>query len=225
MKISNETLNILKNFSSINSGIFVNVGNTLSTMSLSKTILAKSKIKETFPQSFGIYDLNNLLALLSIEKDNTELEFDEHHVILSNLGGRSKINYRFTDKSMIVVPPDKEINIGTPDVIVSINVDDLRWINKISNLLQSPHIAFEGDGTTLNIVCFDLKNDSAHKNSLTIGETKMKFRFVFKVENINKILDDSYVVEISQRGITHWTNEANTIQYWITTEKDGNFYN
>ena len=221
MKISNETLNILKNFSTINSSIFVRKGNILSTISANKTVLAKAKISEDFPQEFAIYDLNNFLTLTSLDKDDTELDFDQHHVLIKSLGGRSKIYYRFTDKSMIVIPPEKDINFGSPDYTLTIAIDDLDWIKKIVSLLDSPNVAIEGKEGNLSIVAFDIKNDAANINSLTIGNTDKEFRAVFKAENL-KLIPDSYTVEISSKGIAHFVNESDVLQYWIPLEKDGN---
>ena len=221
MKISNETLNILKNFSTINSSIFVRKGNILSTISANKTVLAKAKITEDFPQEFAIYDLNNFLTLTSLDKDDTELDFDEHHVLIKSLGGRSKIYYRFTDKSMIVIPPEKDINFGNPDYTLTIAINDLDWIKKIVSLLDSPNVAIEGKEGNLSIVAFDIKNDAANINSLTIGNTDKEFRAVFKAENL-KLIPDSYTVEISSKGIAHFVNESDILQYWIPLEKDGN---
>ena len=61
MKLSEKTLNILKNFSSINQSILVKQGNQLRTISVAKNILAEAEIKEDFPRDFAIYDLNQFL--------------------------------------------------------------------------------------------------------------------------------------------------------------------
>jgi len=50
MKLSEKTLNILKNFSSINQSILVKQGNQLRTISVAKNILAEAEIKEDFPE-------------------------------------------------------------------------------------------------------------------------------------------------------------------------------
>ena len=59
MKLSNETLTVLKNFAGINQSILVRKGNKLRTISVMKNILAEAEITEEFPKDFGIYDLNN----------------------------------------------------------------------------------------------------------------------------------------------------------------------
>jgi hypothetical protein len=219
MKLSNETLTILKNFSTINSGIYFNAGKTLSTVSPTKTVLARAELKDEFPDSFGIYDLNNFLSVLSLGKDAAELEFDNAHVIVKALGGRSKIKYRVTDKAMIVTPPDKGINLVSVDVSFTLTAEDYDWITKTANVLQSPHIAFESDGKQFKIASFDIANDSAHVNSIELEvPVSESFRYVFKTENL-KMIPGTYKVEISAKGIGHFVNEKDSVQYWIAMEK------
>ena len=111
MKISQETINILKNYSQINQGIRFKKGKIISTISPQKNILVEATVKETFPNEFGIYDLPNLLSVLSLSKDDPELSFYDKYLTLSGHNGRSTITFRYTDLSMIVCPPDKNLTI------------------------------------------------------------------------------------------------------------------
>ena len=61
MKLSENTLAILKNFSGINNSILVKSGNKLRTISVAKNILAEAEIIEEFPKNFAIYDLSKFL--------------------------------------------------------------------------------------------------------------------------------------------------------------------
>jgi hypothetical protein len=223
MKLSNETLTILKNFSSINSGILFKKGKTLSTVSSTKTVLAQATLQEDVPQEFAVYDLNNFLSVLSLGKETPELEFDDKHILIKALGGRSKIKYRFADKSMIVIPPDKTVVMPSEDVSFTLDESDYDWITRTANVLQSPHIAIEGDGGKLKITSFDAKNDSANMNSVEIGETDKEFKSVFKTENL-KMIPGSYEVMVSSKGIAHFKNKKDSVEYWIATEKDSSTF-
>ena len=150
MKLSQETTAILKNFSHINQGIYFKKGNVISTMSPQKNILADATISEEIPQDFGIYDLNNFLSVTSLFKEGSELEFDDKHVIIKGLGGRSKIKYRITDPSMIVVAPDKRPNLPSVDVKFTFSKDDFEWVIKTATVLGAPHLAVESDGSTVD---------------------------------------------------------------------------
>jgi gp45 sliding clamp, C terminal len=220
MKISNETLTILKNFSSINSGIFVKQGNVLSTVSPQKNILADAVVSETFPLDFGIFDLNNFLSVISLFKDDAELDFDSKHVVVTGMGGRSKIKYRFTDPSMLIVSPDKRPNLPSVDVKFTLTEEDFNWILKTASVLGAPHVAVESDGSIVSLVAFDANNDASHVNSLSLSNASADgktYKLVFKSENL-KMLPGNYEVEISSKGISKFVDTNKNITYYATLE-------
>ena len=150
MKLSNETLSVLKNFSGINQGIEFKKGNKLTTVSAGKTVLAQATIKDEFPQDFCVYDLNQFLSVHSLFKNGVELEFDDSNVTFK--GDRSKIKYRMTAKNMIVTPPDKTISLNHIDCSFTMTELDLAEIMRAASVLSSPHIAVESDGETLSLI-------------------------------------------------------------------------
>ena len=224
MKLSNETLSVLKNFGAINQGIFFRKGKTLKTVSSHKNILAQVDINEDIPVDFGVYDLNNFLSVVSLHKDDPSFDFDEKHVVIVGNKGRSKIKYRFCEPTMIVVPPEKEISMPNPEISFSLTAEDFDWILRAASVLSSPHIAIESDGTKVSVITLDLQNDSAHTDSLEIGNGDgNKYRMVFKTENISKVLPGSYDVSISSKGVSHFKNKNIPLQYWVTTEQGSKF--
>ena len=225
MKISPETNAILKNFAHINQSLFFKKGSVISTMSPQKNILVDATITETIPKDFGIYDLNNFLSVTSLFKDGSELEFDENHVIIKGFNGRSKIKYRITDPSMIVVAPDKRPKLAKVDVKFTFSKEDLEWVIKTATVIGAPHLAVESDGTTVSLVTFDESNDASHTNSLEMSDVDPEgnvFKLVYKTENL-KVIPDSYSVEISSKGISTWTSINNDIKYYITLETSSKF--
>lgn len=216
MKLSNETLNVLKNFASINSGIEFKTGNTIKTISSTKTVLATATLKDDFPQDFCVYDLNQFLSVHSLNKD-TELDFDTQHVIFKS--GRSKTKYRTTAKNMIVSPPDKELKLPSTDGAFTLNQEDLTQALKNAAVLQSPNIAFESDGKQISVTVFNAKDDSAHTNTTQIGEDTegKKFKAVFLTENF-KMIPDTYDIKISKAGLADFKNKTGDLQYFIAIE-------
>ena len=65
MKLNENTKDILKNFSEINTNILIKPGNQLATISTMRNIFAKATISESFEKEFGIYDLNEFLSVVS----------------------------------------------------------------------------------------------------------------------------------------------------------------
>jgi len=225
MKLSNETLSVLKNFGSINQGIFFKKGNTLRTISSLKSILAEVDIKENIPAEFGVYDLNNFLSVVSLHKDDPSFEFDEKHLVIVGNKGRSKIKYRFCEPTMITLPPEKQVAMPDPEIHFDLSSEDFDWIMKAASVLSSTQIAIESNGTKVSVITLDLQNDSAHTESLELDVkgTGSKYRMIFKTENVSKILPGSYEVKISSKGIAHFKNKNIPLQYWISTESGSKF--
>jgi len=224
MKLSNETISVLKNFGAINQGILFKKGKTLKTVSSHKNILAEVDIKEDIPADFGVYDLNNFLSVVSLHKDDPSFEFDEKHVVIVGNKGRSKIKYRFCEPTMIVTPPEKALTMPDAEIKFELSAEDFDWILRAASVLSSPQIAIESDGKTISVVTLDLANDSAHTDALEIGQGNgNKYRMVFKTENLTKILAGSYEVSISSKGISHYKHKTQPLQYWITTEQGSKF--
>lgn len=224
MKLSNDTLSVLKNFGVINQGIMFKKGKVLRTVSPHKNILAQASIGENIPEDFGIYDLNNFLSVVSIHKDDPSFEFSEKEVAIVGNKGRSKIKYRFCDPTMLITPPDKNIQMPESEIKFDLTVEDFDWVMRAASVLSSPQIAVESDGTKVNVVTLDLQNDSAHTDSLEIGDGNgTTYRMVFKTENISKVMRGSYSVEISSKGISFFQNKDVDLKYWISTEAGSKF--
>lgn len=224
MKLSNETISVLKNFGAINQGILFKKGKTLKTVSSHKNILAEVNIKEDIPAEFGIYDLNNFLSVISLHKDDPSFEFDDKQVTIVGNKGRSKIKYRFTPANMIVTPPEKSLTMPDAEIKFNLTAEDFEWVMRAAGVLASPQVAIESDGKKVSIVTLDLQNDSAHTDALEIADGDgNKYRMVFKTENITKVLAGTYEVSISSKGISHFKNKNLPLQYWITTEQGSKF--
>jgi hypothetical protein len=224
MKLSNETISVLKNFGAINQGILFKKGKTLKTVSSHKNILAEVDIKEDIPAEFGIYDLNNFLSVISLHKDDPSFEFDDKQVTIVGNKGRSKIKYRFTPANMIVTPPEKALTMPDAEIKFDLTAEDFDWVLRAAGVLASPQIAIESDGKKVSIVTLDLQNDSAHTDALEIANGNgNKYKMIFKTENITKVLAGTYEVSISSKGISHFKNKNLPLQYWITTEQCSKF--
>jgi hypothetical protein len=217
MKLSTETLSILKNFTPINDSIYVKKGNILETISKQKNVLARAEVPDTFTDDFGIYDLNNFLGVLSLNGDNM-IDFVGNDIVIKGFNGKSELKYRKTSQSLIIVPPDKKINM-TADVEFDLTKEEIAWTTSVASRLSSPNMAFISDGTTVQIKCFDLKNDGAHVSSTELiapGNGK-KYNMIFSTDNM-RFYEGSYKVTISSKGIGHFKNTKTAIEYWIMTE-------
>jgi hypothetical protein len=224
MQLSNDTINVLKNFGAINQGILFKKGKVLKTMSSGKNILAEVTIKEDIPTEFGIYDLNKFLSVVSLHKDNPTFEFGDKEVKIVGNKGRSKMKYRFCEPTMIVTPPEKQLAMPNPEVSFSLSAEDFDWIMKAAGVLGSPQIAVESDGSKVTVTAFDSSDSSAHTDALEVSVGNGdKFRFIFKTEHLTKLFGGAYDVQISSKGISNFKHKTVELQYWISTETGSTF--
>jgi len=225
MNLTNETLGILKNFGAINSGIFLKKGKVVKTVSSHKNILAQATVQDEFPSDFGIYDLNEFLSVLSLHKDDLILDFDSKNIVISGRSGRSKIKYRACESSMVVIPPEKQLQMPEAEIKFELTSDDFRWILDAANVLGSPNISVESDGDTVTLNTLDVSNDSAHTESLKLelNGSGNKYKMIFKTENLSKVFMGSYDVSISSKGISYFKNKNISLEYWVTTETGSTF--
>lgn len=217
MKLSDKTLSILKNFSSINQSILVKSGNKIRTMSIMKTILAEAEVDEHFPKDFAVYDLNQFLNGLSLHQD-PDLDFDNDNYVIIREGKR-KVKYFFADPEVIVSPPDKEISLPSKDICFQLEHSQLDKIKKAAAVYQLDDFSAIGENGTIRLVVRDKKNDSSTEYSIDVGETDRDFIFNFKVENL-KIIPSSYDVVMSSKLISQFTNENYKLNYFIPMEPD-----
>ena len=219
MKLSKETVALFKNFAGINSGIVFNQGKTIKTIGTNKNILAEANVEEEFTGEFGVYDLNNFLNVLSLHKEEANIEFADKMAVISGLSGRSKLNYRFCDPSMVNAPPSKPIAMPEPEIAFDLSDSDLDWVIRSSSVLNCPNIAVISNGSKISLHTFDATNDSASTNTLDIADGNGdSFKMIFKAESLQKVIAGSYTVRISSKGVSHFRNKAKDLQYWITTE-------
>jgi hypothetical protein len=220
MKFSETTFAIIKNFSNINQSLFFKQGNTLKTISVSKTILAEATIEEEIPRDFGIYDLNQFLNGLLLHKD-AELDFEnDSYVVIRE--GRSRSKYFFAQPSVIVTPPDKEITLPSSDVCFLVDTKQLEKLIKASAIYQLPDLSVVGEAGVIKLLVRDKKNDTSNDFSIIVGETDEEFVFNFKIENI-KILPGNYEVVISRKLLCHFKNTDMPVSYWVALEPDSKF--
>ena len=221
MKLTEKTLNLLKNFASINQSILFKKGSSLRTMSVMKNILAEADIGEEIPQDFAIYDLVQFLNGISLYGD-PELDFQNESYLTIRDGKNHRTKYFFADPSVVVAPPDKTLTLPTEDVSFTLDTNNLTQLLKAAAIYQLPDLAVVGDNGVVQLVVRDKKNDTSNDFSIVVGETDNKFSFNFKVENI-KILPGTYNVVISQKLLSRFVNENYNLTYYIALEPDSTF--
>jgi gp45 sliding clamp, C terminal len=217
MNLSDATLAVLKNFSSINSSILFREGNVIRTISPQKTIMASAEVDETFNKDFAIFDLPRFLGVISLF-DNPELIMNNADVTI--VSDKRKLVYTYADPSTFITPPAKDITFPLADISFDLKNEDLQKVQRAANVLQLPEIAVSGNGSIISLKAYDSKNPTADSYSSDVGETDSTFNAIFKNENL-KIIPNDYRVDISSRGISRFSSPK--VTYFIATESTSTF--
>jgi hypothetical protein len=213
MKLSDRTMQVLKNMSQINSSILIRPGNKIETIAPTSKILAKAEVEETFEQEFGIYDLARFLSALSLFKE-PELLFDTNYVTVASEGRR--LNYTFARPETIVAPPLKPIVFPSEDVKFNLSAKTLSEVIKAAGVLGIPEVVVVGDGAKVTVGAADPKNPTAHGFSVDVGESDKVFKMVFKVETF-KFMPADYDVTISFKKIARF-KAPGLAEYMVAAE-------
>jgi len=219
MKISSETKAILKNFATINSGIKVDSGNQLKTISNMKNILAVATIPETFDKSFSIYNLVEFLGATSL-LENPEFNFNDSSLSIADAD--TSLTYFYASEGM-VTSPEKMITMPDAEINIELSSTLLNELQKAASVLGVNDLILTSDGTKIQMQVTDKKNTTSNTFSRTVGEGNGDtFTMNFKIENL-KVLDGNYSVAVSSKGISHFNNKDLALEYFIALEPDSSY--
>jgi hypothetical protein len=221
IKLSNNTLEILKNLASINQNLQVKANEPLRTISVAQNIFAKAEVEEVFPSTFGIYDLNEFISVVDLVQD-PELSFERSRVSLKN--GNSRASYAFADESILCLPK-KDIRMPEAEVHVSVTNEMLTRVRKAASVLRHSVLSFKGEDGKIILSVLDNKNATQNTFDIVIDENnpcKDSFDLQFLIPNL-KVMAGDYDVKISSKLISHWKNKNTPIEYFISLEKTSSF--
>jgi hypothetical protein len=217
--LSRKTLDVLKNFSTINSSIVFRKGSTVRTISNAENILAKFTGEEVFPVDFAIYDLSQFLSGISLFSD-PQLEFDNENFV-SIRGGRQSAKYFFSDPEITLKSaPEKNVKFPGSDLQFNLTGEDLIALQKASAVYSLPDLTFQSiEGhDEIKLILRDKENDTSNTYDITVaGFTTGTYTLDLKIENI-RLLPGDYTVKVSQHLISEWTNVNTDLTYYIALE-------
>ena len=223
MKLSEHTVEVLKNFATINQNLVIKEGSTLTTMSAMKNIVAKADVEESFDKEVAIYDLNEFLASISLFTSPI-LEFEDGFVTIKEENNpKNSLKYFYSDPS-VVTSPSKTITMQSKEVSFTLNGEDLNKLKRAAGVIQAPDLVLEKKNTDVYLTVKDKKNDTANTFSLDVDTVAdgSDFNFFFKVENL-KLMDGNYDVDISSKNISHLKSTNKDIEYWVALEPESSY--
>lgn len=221
MQITRNTIDVLKNFSEINSSILVEEGNTIKTISPMKNILAKADVGDAFEQRFAIYDLIEFLNVATSSVfSGADFSFGENFVVIEN--GSAKSKYFYADESTIVTPT-KQLTMPDAEISFTLKEEDFATLKSMAGVLAKPDLVVRSDGGDIVISVLDKKDATTNDFDLCVGDGDgSSYKQYFKSENL-KLFKGNYDVNISSKGISHFKNIDVDVEYWIALEPDSEY--
>ena len=217
--LSKKTLDVLKNFSTINSSIVFRKGSTVRTISNAENILAKFTGEEVFPTDFAIYDLSQFLSGISLFND-PQLEFTSNDFV-SIRGGRTSAKYYFSDPEITLKSaPEKNVQFPGADLQFNLTGEELLQLQKASAVYGLPDLTFQSEEglDTIKLILRDKENDTSNTYDLTVaGCSTGTYSLDVKIENI-RVLPGDYSVKVSKHLISEWSNVNVDLTYYVALE-------
>ena len=219
MQLSEQTLTILKNFAGINSNLVFKTGNTIKTVSESKTIMGQASVVESFPYEFGVYDLNEFLGIMSMfSQPNLSFSDDQKYVLIKE--GNRQVKYFFSSTGFLTTP-SKDISMPPCEVTFTLSAVDMANIRKATSALGVNNVMISvKEGKGANIIVTDISDPTSNSYEMKLGDCSypdVDCEFVFDVGNFKFIVDD-YDVCLSSKLISNFKAKNNPIEYWVALQ-------
>lgn len=220
MQLTQTTIDILKNFSSINTNLVIRAGSKIETMSASKDIMVSYDCEESFAQQMSIFNMNEFLGVLNAF-NKPELDLDVKYVTIKQ--GKQKVKYNYADEAFLITPPKKGLNFPAADISFELGDVTLSKLQKMASILSAEDMSVIGDGKTISIKIFDKKNPSTNTFDFDVEtDTSEIFQVNFKIDKL-KLYPGTYTLDISSKRISRFTHSTLPLIYFIAVESDSTF--
>jgi hypothetical protein len=183
-----------------------------------KTIFGDVEFDEEFPVEFGIWDLKQLLSVISLFTD-PEIDFEKEKLVIKE--GKRKVNYFYSDIGLIKFFKNK-VTLPNVDIQFNLSKDTLTQLHKVAKVFNGEYIAVVGDKEKIYLQTINPKNDQQSSGSFEVGETDKEFRMVISMDRLIWV-DGEYVVKISKEGIAKATCQDTVLSYIFTCDSKSEF--
>ena len=220
--LSEDTINVLKNFATINPNLVFTPGQKVKTISEAKTIMAQADIVEDMPREFGIYDLNEFLSVYNLV-EQPSLEFEDKSVLIN--GANNQVVRYFFSETEILTTPQKDIQMPDAELGFTLTEEILNQIRKAAAVLGHTELSLKGDNGVITASVVDTKDNTSNSFSYELDRDNAcveSFNFIVSIPNL-KLLPGDYFVSISSKLISNWTNNNYPIEYFVALEKNSSF--
>jgi len=220
MKLSENTLAVLKSFSNINPSMVLKPGKIQSTISENSDIYAEAELAEEFPLIFGIYEISKFISNIGqLGGPEVELDFDNNRVAMKSLDGYLMLF--FGCEPELIKHPTKKLQEFEVDFNFQLTNETFSSMKKIAALNNFSHIIISGDRKGMFISAAgieELGKGNAIKNKATYriadNTSGKDFEVVFSINHL-KLLPLNYNVEIVLAGFAKFISADGKLKYVI----------
>jgi len=193
MKESNKTISLLQSFAQISSNLLVKPGKKLTTRNAVNSIQARAVVDETFPQQFAIYDLNQLLSLISVS-EHPDIEFGNKSLVIRSANG-GETEYFYADESLVTVPNENPPQLE--DVYTfKLTASDIQTIVKTASIVSATMLSIVSDKGKVTLSINDPKNSTSHSYKKPLGDATSSFNVKMAIDSF-KVVADEYNVRVA----------------------------
>lgn len=222
MKVSEQTLQTLKNFASINPNFVAKGGKEVSTVAEAKNIIGNATLDIDLPEEFAIYDLNEFLSVLSLV-DEPHLEFQGQSCTISDSAGRSSVTYYFSDPDNLTKSSSQLV---MPEAEIKFQLDQatLGRVKRASAALGHEKVRVTSGDGVITLTVMDPENSTSNTFSIDVaGSCDISdFEVYLSIANLKLIAGD-YDVEISSKYISRFTKQDTGHEYFVAVDKSSSF--
>lgn len=203
-----QTIDVLKNFASINQGVLIQPGNVIRTISVQKNVFARATVPDSFDSEFAIYDVNELLSALSLF-DAPKLEYKKDHILISS--GKNHVRYFYSSKNVVVYPQENP-NGPSKGLKFHLTKANLEEVLKAAAIMKLKELKISESG----ILAFN-KSSVGNQYEAGIEDVEGTGEFEVKVELLKVIPDDYDVV---CNDVMVYLKSKNGLEYMIARAVD-----
>lgn len=211
--LNDTTVEILKNFASINSQVVFKEGRSQRACNDTRNFIADVELPEALPRGCALYELNRLLGIIDVCKSDKlpSIAFGEASLVVEHAHGSVTIPYAHTD--VVAAPPAVQFHMNKPIATFDLPHDLWVRIKKTAAVLQttSLHIIVTKDkelmlklvnekdkgGDAMGSASYRMPNTHVQETSENIWAVKF---------DALELLQGNYKVEVGEIGNTTNTN-------------------
>ncbi len=220
VKLSKESIEILKLFSSINGSMAFKAGNIQRTLSAGEGVFAEATLPEEFSIPFSIYELNKFLGVLNLPqmKDAT-LEFNDDKKVVIKGQANTKINYFFTNQSFVTAP-EKAMKLPSVELDVTLSSETLDGFMRAASALGHTIMAFKVEAGQAYLTATNPElGDASNDYQVDLGEVVDAQDGIYRVKIANvKILPGNYRVNVCARGMIQFEAIDRQLKVYVGLE-------